>query len=420
MEDYLNKLEKKGVSVNVVPLVGHSNVRGAVMGYKNGRASEKELSEMKKVLQEALNQGAWGMSTGLIYPPGSFADEEEQTELLKLVAEQEGVYHTHIRGQGESLIAAMREAINVAEASGVPLHIHHHKGMGDTNAPKVMLTLAMVEEAIGRGMNVTLDMYPYLAGQGGLGMFLPLWVHEGGPGKLVERLKNSGLRERIVREMMEPGLIPGYQSYVKELGWEKCWDHVLICECSLTKNKHLAGKSISQAKPDWKDPFSFVFDFLIEEGGDVPVVIPDVIDLDDTYLQMVFRHPVTMFGSDGYALAPYGILGEGVPHPRSYGAFPRVLGRYVRERRLFTWQEAIRKMTSLPARFLGIKDRGLIQEGLWADILIFDPKRIIDTATFSDPHQYPAGIEYVISNGVIAVKQNEHTGALPGKVLRRE
>ena len=251
-------------------------------------------------------------------------------------------------------------------------------------------------------------------------MFLPLWVHEGGPGKLVERLKNSGLRERIVREMMEPGLIPVYQSYVKELGWEKCWDRVLICECILTKNKHLAGRSISQAKPDWQDPFSFVFDFLIEEGGDVPVVIPDVIDLDDTYLQMVFRHPVTMFGSDGYALAPYGILGEGVPHPRSYGAFPRVLGRYVRERRLFTWQEAIRKMTSLPASFLGIKDRGLIQEGMWADILIFDPKRIIDTATFSDPHRYPAGIEYVISNGVIAVEQNEHTGALPGKVLRRE
>jgi N-acyl-D-amino-acid deacylase len=218
--------------------------------------------------------------------------------------------------------------------------------------------------------------------------------------------------------MLEPSLVPGYQSYVRDLGWERCWERVLICECTLDKNKHLIGTSISQAKPEWQDPFSFVMDLLIDEGGDVPVVIPDVMDLDDTYLQMVLRHPVTMFGSDGYALAPYGILGEGVPHPRSYGTFPRVLGRYVRERRLFTWQEAIRKMTSLPASFLGIEDRGRIKEGMWGDILIFDPKRIIDKATFSDPHQYPEGIEYVINNGVIVVRHGEHTGALPGKVLR--
>jgi N-acyl-D-amino-acid deacylase len=418
MEDYLNKLEHTGVSVNVAPLVGHSNIRGTVMGYKRGKASERELQEMKRLLDEVLGTGVWGMSTGLIYPPGSFADEEELSALLMSVADRGGVYHTHIRGQGETLIAATQEAINLARVSGVPLHIHHHKGMGDSNAAKVMFTLAMVEEAIGNGMDVTLDMYPYHAGQGGLGMFLPLWVHEGGPARLVERLKDSNLRERIKCEMAEPSLVAGYQSYAKELGWLKCWDHVLICEASLEKNKHLAGNSITEAKPGWQEPLDFVLDLLIEEQGDVPVVIPDVINLDDTYLQMVLRHPVTMFGSDGYALAPYGILGEGIPHPRSYGTFPRVLGRYVRERRLFTWQEAIKKMTSLPASFMGIQDRGLIQEGMWGDILVFDPEKIIDKATFSDPHQYPEGIHYVINNGIVVVKHNEHTGALPGRVLR--
>jgi N-acyl-D-amino-acid deacylase len=376
------------------------------------------MEKMKDVLQEALDDGAWGMTSGLIYPTGSFSDQDEMTELCKVVKERGGIYNTHIRGQGDTMIAAFMEALEVAQASGVPLHVHHHKGMGDANAPKVVFTLSMVDEAVSNGMDVTLDMYPYLAGQGGLGLFLPLWVHEGGPKTLIERLKDRKLRERMVREMMEPGLVPGYQSYVRDLGWQHCWEKVIICECSVDKNKGLAGKSLAEAKPDWQDPFEFIFDLLIEEGGDVPVVIPDVMNLDDTYLQMVFRHPVTMIGSDGYALAPYGILGQGKPHPRSYGAFPRVLGKYVREKKLFTWQEAIRKMTSLPARFLGIKDRGLIREGMYADIVIFNPVSVIDRATFSDPHQYPEGIEFVITNGTVIVKRGEHTGAMSGRVLR--
>jgi N-acyl-D-amino-acid deacylase len=418
MGDYLKKLEQKGISVNVVPLVGHSNVRGVVMGYKTGKPSKVELEKMKDVLQKAMHDGAWGMSSGLIYPTGSFSDQEEMAELCKVVRERGGVYHTHIRGQGETMIAATLEAFEVARKSGIPLHIHHHKGMGDANAPKVMFTLSMVDDAVADGMDITLDMYPYLAGQGGLALFLPPWVHEGGPRALIERLKDGKLRGRMIREMTEPSLVPGYQSYVRDLGWQQCWGKVIICECSVEKNKGLAGKSLAQAKPDWQNPFDFIFDLLVEENGDLPVVIPDVMDLDDTYLQMVLRHPMTMIGSDGYALAPYGILGQGKPHPRSYGAFPRILGVYVREKKLFTWQEAVRKMTSLPARFLGIRDRGLIAEGMHADIVIFDPVNVIDCATFSDPHQYPKGIEYVITNGAIVTKKGEHTGALAGRVLR--
>jgi len=420
MSDYLYQLEKSGSSVNVAPLVGHNNIRGAVMGYDGGLPSSKQLDQMKTLLQEAFDAGVWGMSTGLIMPPGSSSKAEEIVELCKLVSKNGGVYHTHIRGQGDRLLSAIIEAIDTAKKAEVSLHILHHKGMGDANAAKVELTLMMIDDAIDQGMNITMDMYPYLSGQGGLAMFLPYWAHEGGAEKLVERLKDQKLRKKIKYQMIEPELIPGYQSYVRELGWKTCWDKILICNITSKKNKGLIGKSIAQAKPEHQDPIEFVFDLLIEELGDVPVVIPDLINIDDSYLQMMFRHPNTMFGSDGYSLAAYGPLGEGVPHPRSYGSFPRVLGRFVRQRRLFTWKEAIRKMTYLPAKFLGIKDRGLIKEGMYADIVIFDPETVIDNSTFSKPHQYPTGINYVITNGTIVIQESKHTGKLPGRVLRHK
>ena len=418
MSEYLSHLEKNGSSVNVVPLVGHNNIRGAVMGYKDGPPSSAELEEMKALTQEAFDAGVWGFSTGLIMPPGSSSETEEIIELCKIVAQRKGVYHTHIRGQGDRLLSAVTEAIDIAREADVPLHILHHKGMGDANAAKVELTLGMIDDSISEGMNITMDMYPYLAGQGGLAMFLPYWVHEGGSEKLVERLKDYQLRKTIKCQMVEPELIPGYQSYTRELGWKTCWNRILICNTSTEKNAHLVGKSIAEVKPDNQDPINFIFDLLIEEGGDLPVVIPDLIDIDDRYFQMVIQHPNTMFGSDGYALADYGVLGKGVPHPRSYGSFPRVLGRFVRQRRLFTWREAIRKMTYLPAKFLGIDDRGLIQEGMYADILIFNPDTVIDRSTFEHPHQYSDGIHYVIVNGKIVIKNTNHSGELPGKVLR--
>jgi len=418
MSGYLSHLEKKGSSVNVVPLVGHNNIRGAVMGYKNGHPSPGELKKMKGLTQEAFDAGVWGFSTGLIMPPGSSSGTEEIIALCKVVAQRKGVYHTHIRGQGDRLLSAIIEAIDIAKKADVPLHILHHKGMGDANAAKVELTLAMIDDAISQGMNITMDMYPYLAGQGGLAMFLPYWVHEGGSEKLVERLKDRELRKKIKCQMVEPELIPGYQSYARELGWKTCWNKILICNTTTEKNANLVGKSIAEAKPNNQDPIEFLFDLLIEEEGDLPVVIPDLIDIDDRYFQMVIRHPNTMFGSDGYALANYGALGKGVPHPRSYGSFPRILGRFVRQRRLFTWKEAIRKMTYLPAKFLGIEDRGLIKEGMYADIVIFNPETIIDKSTFDHPHQYPDGIHYVIVNGEIVIKDSSHSGKLAGKVLR--
>ncbi len=419
MDEYFRVLEKTGLSLNMVALAGHCNIRAAGMNFRQGKPGQKEMAFMKQVLAESLEAGCWGMSIGLIYPPAYFSGSEELIELLKVVAEYKGVSHVHIRGQGENLIAAILEAIETAEAAGAPVHIHHHKGMGDANAPKVKITLQLLEEAMLRGMDVSLDMYPYQMGQGGLGMFLPPWASDGGLTALVARLKDKAVRKRLKREMSEPGLLFGYQSYIRDLG-PKCFDHFIICECRQPGNKKYAGKSINEAKPDGMDAFDFIFDLLADEHGDVPVIIPDVIDLDDTYLQMVLRHPRAMFGSDGYALATYGVLSEGNPHPRSYGAFPRVLGNYVRERRLFTWHEAIRKMTSLPAEHLGLTDRGILEEGKVADIMIFDPDKIIDRSTISDPHQYPDGMNHVLTRGVPVVSHGEHTGALPGGVLRKK
>ncbi len=419
MSEYLMQLKKNGSSVNVVPLVGHNNIRGAVMGYDSNIPSFEQVERMRELLQEAFDAGVWGFSTGLNMPPGSSSKPEEIAELCKLVAQNKGVYHTHIRGQGDRLLSAVIEAIETAKFSKVPLHILHHKGMGDANAAKVEFTLAMIDNELNQGMNITMDMYPYLAGQGGLAMFLPFWVHEGGVEKLIERLQDNKLRKKIKWQMVEPELFPGYQSYTRELGWKTCWDKVLICNVSSKKKENFAGKTIAEVKPENQDPLDFIFDLLIEEQGDVPVVIPDLINMDDRYFQMVIRHPNTMFGSDGYALTATGPLAKGFPHPRSYGTFPRVLSQFVRQRRLFTWKEAIRKMTYLPARYLGIKDRGLIKEGMYADIVIFNPETIKDNSTFSKPQQYPSGIDYVITNGVITIDKNKHTGQLAGRVLRK-
>lgn len=419
MSEYLEKLEKNGSSVNVVPLVGHNNIKGAVMGYSDQEATSKELEQMKTLLQDSFDAGVWGLSTGLNMPPGSFSSTKEIIELCKVASSNGGVYHTHIRGQGDRLLSATMEAIEIAKKSEIPLHILHHKGMGDANAAKVECTLEMIDEGIGDGMNITMDMYPYLAGQGGLAMFFPFWVHEGGTEKMIERLKDKDLRKKIKHQMIEPELLPGYQSYSREIGWKHGWEKVILCNVNSEKNQHLVGLSIQDAKPEGIDPIDFLFDLFIQEKGDIPVVIPDVTYMDDRYFQMVIRHPNTMLGSDGYSLTFTGPLAQGVPHPRSYGSFPKVLGQFVRAQKLFTWKEAIRKMSYLPAAFLGLKDRGVIREDAFADIVIFNPETVIDNSTLEDPVQYPTGIDFVIVNGEIVIENGQHTGKLSGNVLKK-
>lgn len=404
MKDYLARLSRQGTAVNVVPLVGHGNIRESVMGFSDRAPTTTELEKMKRTLAQAMEDGACGMSTGLIYPPGCYAMTEELVELCKVVASYGGIYASHIRGEGESLLEAVREAIRIGEEAGLPVEISHHKAGGKANWGKVTDSLKMMDDARGRGVDVTCDVYPYVAASFGLSAMLPAWAHEGGIDKLLERLRDAGTRDRLRREMVEGS--PGRSGPLRAAGW----DATQIARC--TSHPDFEGRTISEiAGAKRMDPFALVFDLLAEDPG--VSLVRFVMCEDD--VRTVLRHPASMIGTDGSAIAAHGILGQGRPHPRNYGTFPRVLRRYVREQGLLTLEDAIRKMTSSPARKLGLRDRGIIGEGMYADIIIFDPEAVNDRATYQDPHQYPEGIEYVLVNGDIAVEKGDHTGALAGR-----
>lgn len=399
MDDYLNVLDNRGASFNVVPLVGHGTVRQNVMGFEMRAPTLSELRAMTRLVEEAMEEGAWGISTGLIYPPSCYAKTDEIVELAKVLPKYGGIYFSHIRGEGDTLLDAVKEAIEVGERAEAPVEIAHFKATGRRNWGRTEQSLRLVEEARSRGVDVTFDQYPYIASSTGLTAELPEWSLEGGASKLLERLRSPEERRRIA------------ESPVIE---ERDWNNIVIA--SSKNHPQHEGKSVSEiARLEKKDPFDMVFDLLLAEEGQVNVVI---FEMNEEDVRRVMRSPYMMVGSDSRAVAPLGILGTGKPHPRYYGTFPRVIGHYVREG-VITLQEAIRKMTSLPAQRLGLKDRGLLKEGFKADITVFDPNKVKDEATFTDPHRFPSGIPYVIVNGTLVVDKSEHTGALPGKTLRK-
>jgi len=408
LDDYFVKLKRERILVNIAPLVGQGTIRIAVMGFDERKPKPEELNKMKGLLKDTMEEGAFGFSTGLIYPPGCFSETEELIELAKILRDYDGIYATHVRGESYTLIDADEEAIRIGREAGVGVEISHHKACGKGNWGKVRVTLALIEQARKEGIDVTCDQYPYTASSTALSACLPPWAHEGGTGKLLKRLDDPGDRKRM-REDIEGK--DDWDNMIKGNGWES----ISIASVNLDKNKDLEGrnlKQISQAKG--KDPFDVFFDLLSEEKGGVSAVISEINEDD---VRTVMRHPTMMVGSDGSSLSPSSPTGK--PHPRNYGTFPRILGKYVREENVLTLEEAIRKMTSFPAQKLGIKDRGLLREGNWADIVVFDPDKIIDKATYEEPHQFPDGIEYVIVNGEIVVERGECTGKTPGEVLRK-
>jgi len=408
-KEYTEKLERQGIALNVAPLIGHGTLRVNIMEFENRPPTKDELDEMKALLEESLKNGAFGLSTGLIYTPGAYAKTEEIIELAKVASKYNGIYASHIRSESTWLLEAIEEAIRIGKEANIPVEISHMKAAGKKNWGKVKDALRLIEKARSEGIEITCDFYPYTAGSTGLAACLPPWAHEGGVEEMLKRLQDPAMRNKM-REHIEKGL-PGWENLAGTAGW----DNIVIAYCE--KNKEYEGLSISQiAEKRGVDPFDAAFNLLIEEEGIVWIIL-HMMNEDD--MKYVMRHPVSMVGTDGSSYAPYGVLARGKPHPRNYGTFPRILGRYVREQNVLTLQEAIRKMTSLPAQKLGLKDRGLIREGYWADIVIFDPKTIVDRATFKNPHQYPKGIEYVIVNGEITIKKGEHTGKLAGRVLRR-
>ncbi|MFH2112210.1 MAG: D-aminoacylase [Candidatus Bathyarchaeota archaeon] len=399
MGDYMGLVESLGAAFNVVPLVGHGTLRQNAVGNEDREPTNSEMREMKRLLRESLKAGAWGLSTGLIYTPSVYADTDEIVKLAKVTAEYDSIYATHIRGEGDTLIEAVDEAIAIGRRANVKVQIAHFKACGSKNWGKTAATLRMVEEARAQGVDVTFDQYPYTASSTGLAALLPRWAQDGGAVKLLERLRDPKVRNRVRAQPTEE---------------MEDWSRIIIVQAK--GNPRYEGLSLQEiAGLEGKEPLDSMCDLLISEEAQVMVVLHEMVEED---VVRVMRSPIGMVGSDGRAVSPDGMYGRSMVHPRYYGTFPRVLGEYVR-RGVIALPEAVRKMTSAPAQRLGIWDRGLIRVGFKADLVVFDPATVKDEATFEDPHRYPSGIPYVIVNGVPVVDNGEHTGALPGRVLRK-
>ena len=402
---FLSRLETQGIALNYSTLVGQGAIRGAAMGFNDRPPKKEELERMKMMVEENIRNGALGLSTGLEYAPGSYAHPEEIAELCKVVARLGGVYATHMRDEGDTLLEALDESIENARQSGVSLQISHFKIAYPRNWHKIDAALAKIDEAKRQGISIFCDRYPYIAGSTGLSLYFPLWSRQGTTEEFLARLKDPSLQSKLRAHLAEQEDMLG------------SWDKVVISSVVSEENKRFEGKSILEgAREAGKNSYEFIRDILIEEKNRVGMVI---FIMKEENLKRILAHPLVGVGSDGAALAPYGILGKGKPHPRHYGTFPRILGKYIREEKIVSMPEMLKKMTSLPAQKFGFENRGAILSGYYADIVVFDEDKVIDRATWTDPHQYPLGIEYVVVNGIVVIQKGEHTGNLPGKVLRK-
>ncbi|MHA2394397.1 MAG: N-acyl-D-amino-acid deacylase family protein [Promethearchaeota archaeon] len=410
-DEYLQEMEHIGTSINFLSFVGNATVRTAVMGLDLRSPSETEIMEMKYLVRKAMEDGAFGLSTGLYYSPSGFADKKEIIGLCEEVAEYSGIYHTHIRGESSMVLESVIEAIEIGETSDVCVEIAHHKAYGKDYWHLIDSTLKVINEARERGVDVTCNVYPYTFGQTGLSAMIPYWVHAGGREELKKRLMDKATRERVKKEMREG--ISGWESHVKATGW----DSIVVARCPF--HEEYEGKSISKIALEKEfDPYDLALDLMLEGLNGRGRTSIRIFGQGEEDRRKVLKSRFSMIGSDGYALAPYGVLSKGFYHPRMYGCFPRLFKRYVREEGLLTVEEAVRKASSFPAQKLGIWDRGLIREGMWADIVIFDLNKIADKASEEEPYLYPEGIDYVIVNGVLTVQKGEHTGMLAGQILR--
>ncbi len=411
-DEYLREEEKAGLGANVAHLVGHGAIRVAAMGYEAREPTRGELDKMRELTAEAMEAGAYGLSTGLIYAPGIFAKTDEIVEVAKVAAGYGGVYDTHIRGEGRMLMEALGEAISVGERAGIPVQVSHHKAAHREVWGRSVETLALMEEARIRGVDVTADQYPYRAGATSLATLLPPWAHEGGMERLLERLRDPELRGKMRRDLEEG--IPGWENFAGELGWENIYVTYVITE----GNKPLEGKNLGEIREARGDPdeCTSLFDLLLEEEGAAGMII---FSMDEGDVRRIMGHPLQMVGTDSGSSSATGFMRRGKPHPRGFGSYPRILGRYVREHGVLGLEEVVRKMTSFPAQRFGLLDRGLLRPGMWADIVVLDPGTVIDRATYQDPHQYPEGVEYVLVNGEVTVDGGEYTGVLAGRTLRK-
>jgi len=387
------------LGMNIAYLTGHNVIRSEVMGNENRKPAEAELNRMKEMVRQAMEEGAFGLSTGLKYLPGAFAETSEIVELSRVAAGMGGIYTSHLREEGLGLLEGVSEAIVISRDAGIPVILTHHKAMGKPMWGKSVRTLAMVDSARKAGLDIMMDQYPYTASQTGISILIPAWAMAGGNAEIKRRLENKTLRDCVLKGI-EFNILNdrgGGDARLVQLGTVE-WDTTL-------NGKTLYDYAIrSKVPPDPGNCAKLVLDIYLKGGASC---IFHAMDEGD--VERIMKHPFTMIASDG---------GTGFPHPRAYGTFPRVLGHYVRDKGLITLEDAVRKMTSLPAARLGLADRGIIREGSAADITVFDPARIIDKSTYVKSEQYPQGIEYVLVNGVITADRNGMTGNYAGQVLR--
>jgi N-acyl-D-amino-acid deacylase len=404
---YAAFLESLPLAGNVALQVGHGALRIAAMGYEKRAPTDAELATMEKLVAEAMEEGVFGLSSGLIYVPGSYSQIEELIALAKVAARYGGFYSSHIRGEGDTLLDAVNEAITIGREAGLPVQLSHHKASGKANWGLVETSLGMIDQARAAGQDVLADQYPYTAGSTTLTALLPQWALEGGLDAMRQRLKDPDTRRRIYEAIANAEPDTGARQFGPET--------IMICRVPEGPNKVYEGMMLTEiGEQRGEDAIEAALSLLASETARIQMI---VFTMSEEDVRRVMRHPAVAVGTDGSSTNPQG---GGKPHPRSYSTFPRVLGHYVREEKVLSLEEAIRKMTSLSAQRLRRYDLGLIRPGFAADLVIFNPDEINDHSTYQEPHQYPTGINYVVVNGQIVLEQGQDTGAKAGRVLRRQ
>ena len=408
---YLDYLVQRGISTNVASFVGIGTARANVIGYANRSPNAAELDKMRAIVRQAMEDGALGVTCALIYTPDFFAKTEELIEMSKVASQYGGMYVSHMRSEGNRLLEAVDESIRIAREADVPVEIYHLKAAGQSNWSKMDRVIANIGKARASGIKITADMYTYTAGATGLDAAMPPWAQEGGFKEWKKRLLDPAIRARVKREMRTP--TDKWENLYLAAGSTK---NILFVGFKQDSLKYLTGKTLEEvASMRHKDPEETIMDLVIDDDTRVGTVY---FLMTEDNLKKQIAQPWVSFGSDAESLAPEGNFLKANPHPRAYGNFARLLGKYVREEKVIPMEEAIRRLTSLPAENLKIKNRGALIPGYFADVVVFDPANISDHATFDKPHQYSTGVRHVFVNGVQVIKDGEHTGAKPGRVVR--
>lgn len=404
LKEYFDILQKKGIAINLATLAGHGNIRGSVIGYDDKNSSARELDRMSELLEITIEQGAIGISTGLIYPPGVYSKTEELITLSKILRGRQLIYASHMRGEGRMLLEAVQEVIRIGQEAEIKVHISHIKTAGEQNWHKADRVISLLKDSLKSGIKLTCDRYPYIASSTDLDSILPPWVFTGGKEEEIKRLQNEIERDKIRKELKKEIISIDY------------WKRVIVSSVVSERNRWMEGRTIADISRELKmNEIDLIFKLLIEEKLRVGAIFRS---MSEENLRKFISLPFCMIGSDSSAKCFDGLTKKGRPHPRGFGTFPRFLGRYVRDKNLMSLSDAIHKITMLPAETFGLKGRGQIKEGMYADIVVFDPDKIIDRATFDNPFQKPDGLHHVLVNGIPAIQEGQTTGRLAGMILK--